>query len=271
LNEAYKSEVWQRFWFRTGNRYHPGEIAGWSEAESCAEAICRIFAEHGITKGKVLDICCGTGRLSTWLAKKGFTAVGLDISALYLREAEKKAREHGVQSNVKFLVGDMRDLDEVAGSESPFDCVINFRNSLGFWGTKVDEMIFSKARKVTRKRGVLIIGECDHLGQLMLNFDKTRVYDSENAVMISEADMNYISGMFTAVFRYYAKKGDDLTYQDSFNYQARVYSVSELTSLLEKVGWKVTNAYESIEEMEPFTNISIFKGSTSMNVVAEAD
>jgi hypothetical protein len=105
----------------------------------------------------------------------------------------------------------------------------------------------------------------------MLNFDRTRVYEFENVVMISEADMNYISGMFTAVFRYYTKKGDDLTYHDSFNYRARVYSASELTSLLEKAGWKVTNAYEIIEDLEPFTSTAIFKGATSMNLVAEAD
>ena len=92
-NEAFRSELWQRFWLREGDRYHPAETAEWSEAESSVEGMCRIFAEHGITGGKVLDLCCGTGRLSTWLAKKEFMSVGLDIPSLYLRDAEKRARE----------------------------------------------------------------------------------------------------------------------------------------------------------------------------------
>jgi ubiquinone/menaquinone biosynthesis C-methylase UbiE len=196
--------------------------------------------------------------------------VGLDISSLYLQGAEKRARDHGVESRVKFFLGDMRDVDELVGSESPFACVISFRNSLGFWGDKVDEMIFAKARKMTKKGGVLLIGECDHLGQLMLSFDKTRVYESEDGVMISEASMDYISGMFTAIFRYYTREGDALRYRDSFNYHARVYSVSELSSLLERAGWKVTEAYESIKDLQPFTHRSIFKGTTSMNIVAKA-
>jgi len=270
MNEAFRSEVWQKFWFRVGNRYHPAEIAEWSEAESSVEGICKIFAEHGITAGKVLDLCCGTGRLSTWLAKKGFMAVGLDISSLYLEDAEKRAREHGVESKVKFFLGDMRNVDEVVGLESPFDCVISFRNSLGFWGDKVDEMIFAKVRKMTKKGGVLLIGECDHLGQLMLSFDKTRVYESENGVMISEASMDYVSGMFTAVFKYYTKEGDVLKYRDSFNYQIRIYSVSELSSLLERAGWRVTKAYESIVGLQPFTHKAMFKGTTSMNIAAKA-
>lgn len=208
--------------------------------------------------------------MSTWLAKKGFTAVGLDISSLYLEHAKKRACEYCVESKVKFLLGDMRNVDEVVRLESPFDCVLSFRNSLGFWGDKTDEMIFTEVRRMTKKGGILIIGECDHLGQFMLNFDKTRVYESENAIMISEASMDYISNMFTAIFKYYTKEGDVLKYRHSFNYQARIYSVSELSSLLERAGWKVTNVYESIEDLQPFTHRAIFKGTTSMNIVAKA-
>lgn len=265
MSEAYASEIWQKFWFKAES-----ERAEWSEAESSIRGICRILAEHGITAGKVLDLCCGTGGLSIWLAKKGFTTVGLDISSLYLEDAKKRASEYGVGSKAKFFLGDMRNVEKVVGSESPFDCVISFRNSLGFWGDKTDEMIFANVRRMTKKGGVLIVGECDHLGQLMLNFDKTRIYESENAIMISEASMNYISNMFTAVFKYYTKEGDVLKHRNSFNYQARIYSVSELSSLLERAGWKVTKAYESIEDLQPFTHRAIFKGTTSMNIVAKA-
>jgi ubiquinone/menaquinone biosynthesis C-methylase UbiE len=265
MKEAYGSEVWQKFWFNAEL-----ERAEWSEAKSSIEGICKILAEHGITRGKVLDICCGAGRLSTWMGKKGFTTVGLDISSLYLEEAKKRACEEGVESKVKYLLGDMRNVDEVVELESPFNCVLNFRNSLGFWGDKADEMIFMKARRVSEKDGVLIIGECDHLGQLMLNFDKTRIYESENGMMISEASMDYFSNMFTAVFKYYTKESKVLKYRDSFKYQARIYSVSELSLLLQRAGWKVTEAYEDIKDLQPFTHKAIFKGSTSMTVVAEA-
>ena len=262
MNEAFRSEIWQEFWLPS--------MAEWSRAESSAESICKIFSEHGIASGKVLDLCCGTGRLSIWLAKNGFKAVGLDISQIYLEEARRRANEFGVESKVKFVLGDMKNVDKVVGLESPFDCVLSFLNSLGFWGEKADEMIFAKVRRMTEKGGILIVGECDHIGQLMLNFDKTRVYEHEDAVMISEASMDYISNMFTAVFKYYAKEGDVLKYRDSFNYQARIYSVSELSSLLERAGWKVTAAYESIEDLQPFTDRAIFKGTASMNIVARA-
>jgi hypothetical protein len=164
----------------------------------------------------------------------------------------------------------MRDVDEVAGSGSPFDCVISFRNSLGFWGEKEDETILGKVRKMTRKGGVLLMGECDHVGQMMLSFDKTRTYESNKGIMISEVSMDYVSGMFKAVFRYYTREGDSMRYRDSFDCHARVYSVSELSSLLERVRWEVIAAYESIEGLRPFTANAIFKGPTSMNIATKA-
>ena len=263
MNEGFYSEFWQKHWL-------PSMVAGWSRAESVATSICRILSENGITEGKVLDLCCGTGRLSIWLAKKGFRTVGLDISTLYLEEATKKANEHGVESKVKLFLGDVREVDEVVRSESPFDCVISFRNSIGYWGDKTDEMIFTKARRITRKGGILIIGECDHLGQLMLNFDKRRVNEYENAIVTSEASMDYITNTFKSNIKYYTKEGDVLKYFDSFKYQVRMYSVCELASLLEKVGWKVYKAYENIETLQPFSHRAIFKGNKSMNIVAKA-
>lgn len=221
--------------------------------------MCKVFAENGITSGKVLDLCCRTGRLSIWLAKRAFTTVGLDISSIYLKEAKRRAREHRVESRARFYLGDMRSVDELVGSESPFDCVISFRNSIGLWGEKEDEMIFRKVRGITRKGGVLLVGACGHVGRMILSFDRTRTYESKKGIMISEASMDYVSGMFKTVFKYYSRERDSLKYRDSFKYHARVYSMSELSSLLGKAGWKVTKAYESIEGLRPFTAQAIFK------------
>jgi SAM-dependent methyltransferase len=241
-----------------------------ARAEATVGGLCKILKRYGIWTGKVLDLCCGTGRMSTAFARKGFKAIGLDISPPYIEEARRRARRQHVESLVRFYIGDMRMMDKVVGLERPFDCVLSFRNSFGFWGDEVDEAIFTNARQLTKKGGVLVIGECDHLAQLMVSFDRTRVYESKSAVMFSEADMDYISGMFKAKFRYYRKKGDVLTYGDTFDYQARVYTVSELSSLLKRAGWKVARAYEDLQDLEPFTHRSAYKGTSSMNLIARA-
>jgi len=56
------------------------------------------LVQKGITKkGKALDICCGAGTNTVYLAQKGFLVTGIDISSKAIEYAKKKAE----QANVK--------------------------------------------------------------------------------------------------------------------------------------------------------------------------
>lgn len=63
----------------------------------------------------ILDLCCGYGRHSIELARKGFQVTGYDLSEHLLGAAKQAARESGV--NVKWVHGDMRDLPLVMVAE----------------------------------------------------------------------------------------------------------------------------------------------------------
>ncbi len=58
------------------------------------------------TGGPVLELACGTGRLTIPLACRGHAMVGLDAAPAMLEEARRKAAVHAV--DVAFLAGDMR-------------------------------------------------------------------------------------------------------------------------------------------------------------------
>ena len=56
---------------------------------------------------KVLDLCCGQGRHSLELARRGYkNVVGLDLSETLLEASQQKAREEGLE--VDFIHGDIR-------------------------------------------------------------------------------------------------------------------------------------------------------------------
>lgn len=57
----------------------------------------------------VLELACGSGRLTVPLAQTGISILGLDISEPMLNMAELKAAENGV--NVRFMQGDIRNFD----------------------------------------------------------------------------------------------------------------------------------------------------------------
>lgn len=61
-----------------------------------------------MVKGPVLDICCGAGTNSVYLAKKGFEVHGIDISEKAIELAKERAKKEGVKCN--FIVGNASGL-----------------------------------------------------------------------------------------------------------------------------------------------------------------
>jgi len=66
-----------------------------------------LFKEHGTQK--ILDLGCGAGRNSIYLAKEGFDVVGADISRSALKKTKAWSRTEGTQ-NVAILQASMAQL-----------------------------------------------------------------------------------------------------------------------------------------------------------------
>jgi 2-polyprenyl-3-methyl-5-hydroxy-6-metoxy-1,4-benzoquinol methylase len=67
------------------------------------------IGEVVFANGPVLELGCGTGRLTIPLASNGFDISGLDSSESMLRRARSKTRDAGV--GVTWILGDMRAFD----------------------------------------------------------------------------------------------------------------------------------------------------------------
>jgi SAM-dependent methyltransferase len=76
---------------------------------------------EGLTPGSSLDLACGEGRNSVWLAGRGWTTTGIDQSAVAIAKAERLASERGVAGS--WVVGDVTAWDPPAGA---FDLVLVF-------------------------------------------------------------------------------------------------------------------------------------------------
>ena len=104
-----------------------------------------------LTPGRALDLGCGEGADSLWLAEKGWRTVGVDISETALSRAETEAARRGVTDRVEFRQMNLSD----AFPEGTFDLVsAQFLQSL----VRLDrERIFSAAARAVAPGGTLII------------------------------------------------------------------------------------------------------------------
>lgn len=76
---------------------------------------------------KVLDLCCGQGRHSLELGRRGYNVVGLDLSETLLTESRRLVQQQKLQ--VEFLLGDMRQIP----FENEFDGIFNFYTAFGYF------------------------------------------------------------------------------------------------------------------------------------------
>ena len=77
---------------------------------------------NALRPGRALDLGCGRGRATIYLAQQGWQATGVDAVERALRIARRRAARSGV--SVEFIQGDVTRLDR-AGIRGPFDLFLD--------------------------------------------------------------------------------------------------------------------------------------------------
>ncbi|KPJ69367.1 MAG: D-alanine--D-alanine ligase [Syntrophobacter sp. DG_60] len=110
------------------------------------------------SEDKILDLCCGQGRHSLELTRRGFQNIeGLDRSHYLIQKAKAQAKKEGL--NVKFREGDARKLPYPPDT---FDVVMILGNSFGYFETIQDDMrVLKEVFRVMKPWGRLLIDVAD--------------------------------------------------------------------------------------------------------------
>ena len=74
------------------------------------------------SQGAILEIGAATGRYTLELAKRGYRLTAVDLSAALLENCRKNVADEGLESRVRLVVADARNLCEV--TEKRFDAVL---------------------------------------------------------------------------------------------------------------------------------------------------
>ncbi len=94
--------------------------AVWTETEPPKELV-EIVETKKINPCKALDIGCGEGFYSIYLAKKGFDVTGIDLSENAVRSAKQNAKKENVK--IKFIAMDTSELSKL---NKKFDFILEW-------------------------------------------------------------------------------------------------------------------------------------------------
>lgn len=182
---------------------------------------------------KILDLCCGVGRHSIGLAKKGFSVTGVDRTKRYLMQAKQKAKQEKVK--ISFIQADMREYCQ----PNTFDAVINMFTAFGYFENPIDDKRVVKKVYQSLKPGGRFILELMGKEILARIFSERGWEEGENGlVILEERKLSQNWGWIDN--RWILIKGNK---RKEFKVSHRLYSAVELTNLLKQCGFKQIEVY----------------------------
>lgn len=220
-----------------------GVLFAGKQCEEAPGQVEHIINMAGIEPGsRVLDLCCGPGRHSMELARRGFQVTGVDRTERYIRKAGDKAAQEGL--DIEFIVDDMREHRR----PGRYDAVLNIFTSFGYFDDIDDD------RKVLRNihlslmpGGRFII---DIIGkEILARILENNHYQEENGAVVVQKTT--ISRNWTWAESNWKILKDGR--YDEITIAHRIYSGYELICLLEECGLHVLEVYGGFDA-SPYDN-----------------
>ena len=128
-------------------------LFGQSRLSGTPAEIDRIISLANVdSSATVLDLCCGPGRHSLELARRGFTVTGVDATASYISRAKESAGQEKLK--VEFVHEDMRNFIR----DQAFDLVLNLYTSFGYFDDQSDnQQVLDNVYESLKSGGVFLI------------------------------------------------------------------------------------------------------------------
>ncbi|UCD08111.1 MAG: class I SAM-dependent methyltransferase [Dehalococcoidales bacterium] len=184
----------------------------------------------------VLDLCCGIGRCSLELARRGFSVTGVDRTENYLEKARKQAEQENL--DVEFVQDDMRRFVRLES----FDCVISmFTSWTYFEDPDEDKQVILNAHSSLKPGGKLVIqtGGKETLARI---FQERNWKEIDGVIWLVEREVrNNWSWMYN---RWIMLKGNERIEGEITH---RLYAGSEIVALLTDCGFSRVELFGDLD------------------------
>ena len=187
-------------------------------------AIAMLKVEPG---ARICDLCCGVGRHSLELARRGFQVTSVDRTKRYLEQARAQAETEGLE--IEFVLEDARQFRR----PDAFDAVINLYTSFGYFEEPGENVAVLENIYASLKPGGTLLMELMGKEVLARLFQARDWRQEDNAILLEERKVGrnweYIESRWI-LFK------DGKKYEHTF--YPRLYSAVELCEMLSRCGFR---------------------------------
>lgn len=207
------------------------------------------FYKRWLPKNKharILELCCGTGRLTIPIAGDGYNISGVDYTSSMLNQAKIKAAEAGLE--ISFIEADVRTLD----LQEKYDLIFIPFNSIHHLYKNEDLFKAFNVVKNHLKDGGLFLLDCYNPNiQYIVEGEKeqkeiaTYTTDDGREILIKQTMRYEAKTQINRIEWHYFINGEFNSIQ---NLDMRMFFPQELNSYLEQAGFDIIYKYGGFED-----------------------
>ncbi|MBQ7407251.1 MAG: class I SAM-dependent methyltransferase [Clostridia bacterium] len=192
----------------------------------------------------VMDLGCGTGKMTLALAKKGYDMTGIDYSVNMLGKAREAAYDAGLSENILWLCQDIRSF-ELYGTMGAIVSCLDTINHI----TKEKELlsVFSLVHNYLDPDGLFIFDVNGKAKFETLYANQTYVFEEGDDFCVWENEYNEKNKLCRFFITLFSKERDGRYVRSEETQSERMYTVDGLRRMLEETGFEFIGAYSDFD------------------------
>ena len=190
---------------------------------------------------KILDLCCGHGRHTIPLAKKGYVMTGQDINGFFLKEAVKATER--AKLKIRWIKSDMGEIP----FEEEFNVVLNLFTAFGYFEKdKENEKVLHQVAKALKRKGKFFI-DVQNRERIIKQFSPNNWRENEdNSFLLERREFDFVTGSILEQRIRISKKGK---IEKLPLITLRMYTVAELVAMCKRAGLHIKSIYGDYDEV----------------------
>ncbi len=203
-----------------------------SDVRARADFITEALRRYGVAEGILLDLACGTGRLSEAFILAGYDVISVDYSAEMLQAARERLLKYGAKALV--LQQDMRELD-LFGTVRAAVCSMDGVNHL--LAPEDVRRVFGKVSLFTEPGGVFIFDVKTVYKHRQVLADNTFVYEDDTDFLVWQNEYCAEDDTVQMLLDTFSVRPDGAYVRYSDEITERAYELDDIEEMLKDAGF----------------------------------